>query len=753
MALAPESEMAWTVSENCKADARIVSLGGNMTGRVQGKSLTIHSAALSGLLRDTIKIYPGQNLTGDTLVFQEPYAALMHHMSDLETAYSDMNLQEEQSTTEHAQSIQVLGTLLEFLRPEYQAFYVPAQKRISQEQPAVMFDNLWILFKADSPAYAKVDDYWLGCKISAATKSPGDPEKGIPGRWDIAVWLLRTDWSAEQIGCATHTYQVFDFEGERSPMNFDIIPCHLYDSTDGGSRRKRFEERGRKALGILQGPSMECKYDGKVLAALKRPSRSYIGFDGIPLQFPKPPLKGNVLLTALFPQTSDKSIWNFPFADVDHLLPKDDPAYRISEAKIKSKNSDYLFTDIMCFMLSPCLSAVNLLGADLLLIHVDYLQPLISPKRQLINLMSQFETIVFMSSREAGDALIANIQPHVNLTIAFSALDYKRQGKLWLNIMDMYGAKQETGSEITFERTVSSFLSSADMPKVNWNGHDITKCLETAILLAQLAANSSHSSDKHNSVLVKVEHIKKAMNTAYGSRLAMDSALRSLLPADRNIPRPPVKGNDPGQDDTSEDDLVTFERFHEYDELSDDESPPMSPKDGKPQSSITLLAGARSRKRWLCVAELNKVEWSTFKTLGTTELFRSKRFHAIDVLVGEPQIWRELPSLVGRKRRIAVRSVAPQPAIATASRHQNTADSAMSAVLPERIRVNSPAIIKAFSELQIDDTSNSRGSFLLFRPYKVLSYHEKDLREWTKTLEEKMNSGLIVHQHYFQGAY
>ncbi|KAF7526245.1 hypothetical protein G7054_g10817 [Neopestalotiopsis clavispora] len=773
--------MAWSVSESSEAATRILSLGSGVTARVPDQSLTVHCASLSALIRDIIKIYPGQNLDGSTLVFQQPYAALMHHMSDLETAYADFEPQEKEPTAAQAPLKASLASLLEFLRPKYQACYLPAQERLSQEHPTVIFDDLWVLFRPNSLAFARVnDDHWIGCRIGPTTRLPANIEEEEPERWNVMIWYLQADFSSEEIGCALKFYEFNDFDGEKSPTHFNIVPCQYYDDIDGGPQRKTLEERGQKVLDILWGSSRQYTHSGKSLL-----SQEFLKADVL--------VAGSIDLPI-----GEDSDWRARWARLMSFLAKEDPVYSALERKIHHKrDSRDVFTEDMRFMLSPCLHVLTLWSAERHLVNVDNLNTMSFPdfmpepvlhQNQLQNLISlverqgiedsgwteshmeisgrsvvalltgesgvgkrytasrfiyvpsHLETMVFISAQRGDYGLIRRMDPIVQLAIEISPLDYKRQQKLWLRMVDNCCNQQETKTAITFDRIASSFLSSTDMPKVNWNGHDIENCLQMAVALAYSTAKRKiHKKDSHN-IVVEIEHLKQAMNMAFSSRSAIDSMIaQSQYPqypqyrpqlVEKGVSR---KLDELEEDDSSDEHVLDFGRFHEYDELSDDETTSSLPLDDKTWPSVD---SSDAQRRKLCIPELNLIEWSTFKTLGTTELFRSKRFYAVDVLVGEPQIWREAPSLLGRKRRVPISSIATQPSAPTTDRQQNTAGSPINSALPERIRINSPAIIEAFQELHFDDSSNLRGAFLMFRPYKVLSYHENALRDWTDKLEE-----------------
>ncbi|KAI0149437.1 hypothetical protein BJ166DRAFT_63490 [Pestalotiopsis sp. NC0098] len=171
----------------------------------------------------------------------------------------------------------------------------------------------------------------------------------------------------------------------------------------------------------------------------------------------------------------------------------------------------------------------------------------------------------------------------------------------------------------------------------------------------------------------------------------------------------------------------------EYSEDSDS-SWSSSEDDELPNPASLTLASDSS----LCIPSLNHVEWETFQAAGKTrELFRNSNFHAIDVLEGEPQIVFSIDDNTrGRARFLARKTAHANSGKQSANIQQEQKKMIVpesEVALPERIRINSPAIVKAFSEIHEEEFS---GSFLMFKPFASLLYYEQDFRDWVAHREE-----------------
>lgn len=140
-------------------------------------------------------------------------------------------------------------------------------------------------------------------------------------------------------------------------------------------------------------------------------------------------------------------------------------------------------------------------------------------------------------------------------------------------------------------------------------------------------------------------------------------------------------------------------------------------------------------------SELNRVEWTTFKTM----LLRGvKDSFAIDVLKGEPVVSFEPPTndLSLRSWRVhRLPIISPEekakPRKAPASTKQPPAPG--QAPLPERIRINSKHILKVFEKIH-GDSMSSESSVLMIRPYKALAYYDEPIRQKFQELEAKLGA-------------
>lgn len=154
----------------------------------------------------------------------------------------------------------------------------------------------------------------------------------------------------------------------------------------------------------------------------------------------------------------------------------------------------------------------------------------------------------------------------------------------------------------------------------------------------------------------------------------------------------------------------------------------------KPHNSLALDEDSNLR-----IPQLNRIEWDAFQAVGNNkELFRKTSFYAVDVLEGEPMIKLDTNNNAQRRNNVS--------GVTEALHHETSDDDAGEAALPERIRINSPALIKAISRIVNEKFS---GPFLIFRPYRSLIYYEQDLRDWAANQEKVIEGKLYLEQLSF----
>ncbi|KAI0536997.1 hypothetical protein GGR58DRAFT_473532 [Xylaria digitata] len=765
----------------------------------RGAYMRIHSKSLSQVVRDVVKSYPGQNLAGANLVFHEPYACLMHHMPELEHLESS---DRDPTELEHVQ------VLLEFLRPRYQQYYVPAKERSLADQPTVRFDDLWVAMKPNSLAYTYWDGHKIGCVIGKYIRLPPKPSHDLPERWSIDYWFLQVHWPSDQIGCTTHTAIVNHFDGEQLITSLPIYPVEFHDVSNEGNTMQRFTNRGRKVCEILWGQSMYMEYDGECMDYAKQ---QYTG----PII-----VSGSYDIEKLYP----KHNWNFNWVPPSEVMKKD-PDVPLSSIELmvnpKRDHQDILTADHL-FVLSPCLSAFRLSRNDWVPLTVENILPLTdhhdipSPhidqqKLRLVQALVDSQNCNYASSpslfrnQNKGATILLHGPPGVGKTymIEFMSLKSRRPllrlsrealsiipelliadltrwlslGKKWnaiividhcdglfernaidgaflrafayalglvegtlfltsntvthikeslrslisvmVSLPDLDRQKRDliwsdlerrlsSEERIQLHRNATKFLHSADALTVALNGHEINRCFKIAMALATAEAETRGDSP----LIVEVDHFKEAMNIVYEPRQDMgnvrsqESEMRHII----DIPSATV--------DTSREVLSrrsSFEFTNEF-KLPDEG---IEPSLNISQQPITVDSDSD-----LCIPDFKWVEWDAFRAAGEKQLFRKTKYHAIDVLKGEPRIKLSIDNQKRRKRRnLTQKGISSGSATTKITSKEKKP---IEATLPDRIRINSPAIIRKFAEICGEAITEP---FLLFRPFRCLLYYEQEFRD------------------------
>ncbi|SCV50664.1 related to TOB3 (member of AAA-ATPase family) [Fusarium fujikuroi] len=144
---------------------------------------------------------------------------------------------------------------------------------------------------------------------------------------------------------------------------------------------------------------------------------------------------------------------------------------------------------------------------------------------------------------------------------------------------------------------------------------------------------------------------------------------------------------------------------------------------------------------------LNRVSWNEFQdSLEVTD--QANRF-AIDVLVGEPNVKVTLPSLRYRTRGEAAKygfdnrvdatgATASSSAAANLRKPTGRTMSRGQGPLPERIRINSTAILRILSKIFQEEISTNFEPVLMMRPFRGLIWYKDEIRKWRDDLEKNV---------------
>lgn len=131
--------------------------------------------------------------------------------------------------------------------------------------------------------------------------------------------------------------------------------------------------------------------------------------------------------------------------------------------------------------------------------------------------------------------------------------------------------------------------------------------------------------------------------------------------------------------------------------------------------------------------QLNRVDWTGFKMLSAASAVEERDAFVIDILMGEPNVDDDFGGnahwygFSGQARR---RVVIPDSKNST-----NMLPGQLQ--LPERVRINSEALIQIFSTILKNEMNRPT---VFIRPFKALSYCEPALRDWCTALEKKFEA-------------
>jgi hypothetical protein len=188
----------------------------------------------------------------------------MHHLSELEDLASRSTSEpDELEKEDRATRCEHLHVLVDFLRPSFRKWCVPALERLSDVPPTVTFDDIWFLMKPGSMAYAIWDDHWIGCIIEKTKRLPAEPDD--VESWSVKVRFLQVHWASDEIGFASFPIIIDKFDGERLVTNLPVFPCEFHDRQDDGARKDSFQKRGDRICELFWGGSRYLSYEGELM--------------------------------------------------------------------------------------------------------------------------------------------------------------------------------------------------------------------------------------------------------------------------------------------------------------------------------------------------------------------------------------------------------------------------------------------------------------------------------------------------------
>ncbi|KAI0505425.1 hypothetical protein F5B22DRAFT_523955 [Xylaria bambusicola] len=354
---------------------------------------------------------------------------------------------------------------------------------------------------------------------------------------------------------------------------------------------------------------------------------------------------------------------------------------------------------------------------------------------ELTNILESFTGTLFLSCVNFHH-YYQDVSP-VDLKVTLPPLNDQARDLIWFELE----RKLHAGKKFQLHENASTFLHSSEMKRVDWNGHSIVHCFKIAIALAMKENRAQES----GAIIVEDSHFKEAMNIEYesngGPRRYSLAAQAPQIRFGPSVP-PQVSYNSPDIEADPNGQAHAISAISPTVHINGEHT-------DAPYETMHWLATLSSDSDF-CIPDLNRASWDSFQAAGRVSLFRKTDFHAIDILEGEPLI--KIPPRGPRERRrqaLAEKNLSLDSPTATFSDQNGQSPvggKLGNAILPERIRINSPAIIKAFSEIS---GINFTGPFLLFRPFRSLFYHEQEFRDTVISGKKFLQGDTTAFQHLF----
>lgn len=148
--------------------------------------------------------------------------------------------------------------LHDFLCRRFNTEVLPVQNRLKEKTPTVEFENLWYLFRPGLEVYVQSSEDVHACVISSVSKVLHWSMRSR--QWNLDMWCLSTD--GRRIARITKSASIGAYSGYREVKALPICPVAIWDSFDGGKRRKRILERSAMYVRTLRNGSLHATYDG-----------------------------------------------------------------------------------------------------------------------------------------------------------------------------------------------------------------------------------------------------------------------------------------------------------------------------------------------------------------------------------------------------------------------------------------------------------------------------------------------------------
>ncbi|KAL8806362.1 MAG: hypothetical protein Q9182_001392 [Xanthomendoza sp. 2 TL-2023] len=214
--------------------------------------------------RSILTINSPQLIKREKLVFGQPYAPLLHYLSELEQYREDLTTPASQSIgfqdeTQSALSRYHVGLLLSILHNSLPPKMSLDTVRNLAGLRKTTFEWLWLLFRPGTDVYIRTDHGIQGAVVDSISQGSLSEVGREPCKFTI--WSMVFD--GRVVGRRYESWSIAPFDGEREITSLDIHPCHYWENqeerNDRQTRREELEARGSKYIQLTSKRYMHHK--------------------------------------------------------------------------------------------------------------------------------------------------------------------------------------------------------------------------------------------------------------------------------------------------------------------------------------------------------------------------------------------------------------------------------------------------------------------------------------------------------------
>ncbi|KAI3533945.1 hypothetical protein CSPX01_12426 [Colletotrichum filicis] len=498
---------------------------------IDSSRIIIHSPYLSELIRDTVDYYPGQNLTGETILIHEPYGVLLHYWEKLNQTHSSS--EESFESKESDRKIQ-----LEHLDEE---------------------DNL--------PERWEVKIWFLSMHWSYGTLIPASHTIDIP-KFEGEKKVGQLDVYPEQY-----------FEGDRK-KDFEIRGDQICDMLWNGHKYANYD-------GELMS-NKKMKYKGQIIlsafgdqAIQFEEDKWAFDMDPEPVDKARPANGSSEVLQPLWldptKDSRDSLTWivSAHVGNIQDLAQEEVPEAIVSSEKLKiikalaerqmspkPWSADYIKNkgEGVVILLHESIAMrkrqplISLSTSDLrnrtttleeeltrwfkmadkwrAILLIDECDLFLERREKkdfarnaivsaFLGKIEYFGGLLFLTTNRVGhidDAFMSR----VHAVIGFDPLDGTRREKIWDSLLTKLN--RERKGVIRISNGAKKFLKTPEVLEyTDWNGREIRNAFQTAIALAEYEAKNASDYDQTQEIIVEAEHFKDVMEMNKSFRSYLDS--------------------------------------------------------------------------------------------------------------------------------------------------------------------------------------------------------------------------------------